>query len=69
MPSSAIRFFRYRAHKRELEVTFTTGRRYVYSNVPNELVEAFRDAESKGAYFNLHVRDRYGYRELSPEAT
>jgi hypothetical protein len=63
MPSSVIRSFDYRPDARELEVLFTTGRRYVYSEVPPEEVAAFREAFSKGRYFNAHIRDHYRYRE------
>jgi len=65
MPSTVIRRFSYRSGLRELEVTFTTGRRYLYSDVPEEAVEEFRAAFSKGAYFNRCIRDRYPCRELS----
>lgn len=64
MPSSVIRRFDYRPGARELEILFTTGRRYVYSDVPEEEVERFRAAFSKGVYFNRHIRDHYPYREL-----
>ena len=69
MPSTAIRSFRYRSDERELEVIFTTGRRYVYSDVPGETVEAFRSAPSKGAFFNTQIRDHFGYRELERETS
>ena len=71
MPSTAIRSFRYHREKRELEVTFTTGRRYIYFNVPARAVEAFLSAPSKGTFFNAYVRDRFDYRELerTPAAT
>lgn len=49
-----------------LLVTFTTGRRHLYSKVPHDPVERFRRATSKGRYFNAHIRDRYAYRELEP---
>jgi hypothetical protein len=65
MPSTAIRHFHYRAERRELEVTFVTGRRYLYLGVPQSEVDAFRAATSKGRYFNAHIRD-YPYRELEP---
>jgi hypothetical protein len=64
MPSTVIRRFDYRAEDRELLVTFTTGRRYLYSNVPPRAVEEFRAAFSKGQHFNANIRDRYPYREL-----
>jgi KTSC domain len=69
MPSTAIRSFHYRAAKREMEITFTTGRRYVYLDVEPSIAEAFRMAESKGRFFNSKIRDRYPYRELAPEVT
>ena len=47
-------------------IEFVTGRRYVYSNVPLEEVEAMRSAFSKGRHFNLNIRDRYDCRELAP---
>jgi DNA-binding transcriptional regulator GbsR (MarR family) len=67
MPSTAIRYFRYDAHKRELQVTIITGRRYAYYDVPPEVFEAFRTAFSKGAFFNREIRDRYAYREISDQ--
>lgn len=66
MPSTVIRRFDYRPERRELEITFTTGRRYRYSDVPKKAVEEFRAASSKGAYFNRHIRDHYHYYELGP---
>lgn len=65
MPSSVIRKFDYRASERELVVEFVSGRRYAYSGVPENEVEAMRAAFSKGRYFNLNVRDRYAFRELA----
>ena len=64
MPSSVIQRFAYRPETAELDIIFTTGRRYIYSNVPKELADDFRAAFSKGVYFNRHIRDRYEYREL-----
>jgi lysyl-tRNA synthetase class 2 len=69
MPSTAIRSFHYRADRRELEVTFTTGRRYLYFDVPPLIEQAFRAAGSRGRFFNERIRDHYSFRELSPAAT
>lgn len=63
MPSTVIRSFAYRPDRGELEVLFTTGRRYIYSDVPAEEHERFRAAFSKGRYFNAWIRDRYSCRE------
>jgi hypothetical protein len=65
MPSTVIRRFDYRPERRELEVTFTTGRRYLYSDVPAKAVEEFRAAFSKGIHFNRFIRDHYAFRELT----
>jgi hypothetical protein len=65
MPSTVIRRFDYLAPRRELVVEFVTGRRYVYSEVPQEEADAMRSAFAKGSYFNRRIRDRYPYRELS----
>ncbi len=64
MPSTVIRRFDYRAETKELEILFTTGRRYLYSDVPPQAVEEFRAAFSKGVHFNRYIRDRYPFREL-----
>jgi lysyl-tRNA synthetase class 2 len=64
MPSTVIRRFIYSPHSEELTIEFVTGRRYVYSAVPEEEIQAMREAFSKGVYFNKHIRDRYAYREL-----
>ena len=66
MPSLVIRRFMYVPESRELTVEFVSGRRYVYSEVPAEDVDAFRSAFSKGSHFNRHIRDRFSCRELSP---
>jgi hypothetical protein len=64
MPSTAIRRLFYDSAKSELRVTFVSGRRYVYADVPAEVFEAFNTAESRGTFFNHEIRDRYDYREI-----
>jgi hypothetical protein len=67
MPSSVIRRFAYCPDSAQLWVEFTTGRRYVYSDVPAEVADTFRSAFAKGVYFNSRIRDRFPYREVTPE--
>ena len=67
MPSTVIRRFVYDETEGALWVEFTTGRRYVYSNVPHEVAEAFRSAFAKGVYFNTRIRDRFPHREVTHE--
>lgn len=64
MPSTAIRSFAYRASERALEIVFTSGRRYVYRDVPPRVAEALRVAPSQGRYFNARIRDAYAFTEL-----
>lgn len=67
MPSSVIRRFFYDEMTGNLWVEFTTGRRYVYSGVPQEVADAFRGAFAKGVYFNTRIRDQFVHREVTPE--
>ncbi len=63
MPSSVIRSFDYRPDSAELDILFTTGRRYVYHDVPSAVVSALAAAGSKGHYFNARIRGRFRYTE------
>jgi hypothetical protein len=65
MPSSVIRRFVYDQTEHQLWVEFTTGRRYVYEDVPEEVATTFRTAFSKGVYFNTRIRDHFRYREVT----
>jgi hypothetical protein len=47
-----------------LELKFRSGVTYRYFTVPPTVVEGFIAAESKGAYFNRHVRNRFPYQRL-----
>jgi len=64
MPSTVIRRFDYRHEASELEILFTTGRRYLYRDVPPDVADAFRAAFSKGRYFNARIRDNFDFTEL-----
>jgi KTSC domain len=64
MPSTVIRSIRYRPEALELEVLFTTGRSYVFHDVPPEAAEDFRSARIKGRHFNARIRGRYRFSEL-----
>ena len=61
MPSTVIRSFAYRPMPRQLEITFQSGRRYVYDEVPPEIYHAMKSAFSKGEFFNEHIRDRFTF--------
>jgi hypothetical protein len=65
MPSTVIDDIDYDRNRRQLRITFTTGRIYVYDNVPPDIVAALRSAGSRGVYFNRHIRGAFAYREIS----
>jgi hypothetical protein len=67
MPSTVIRRFAYCPDSSQLWVEFTSGRRYVYSDVPAEVADTFRSAFAKGVYFNTRIRDRCPHREVQHE--
>jgi hypothetical protein len=59
--SSVIQAFDYEAQKRRLWITFTSGKIYVYLEVPAEVYAAFLTADSKGEFFNEEIRDQYSF--------
>ena len=67
MPSTVIRRFDYDPVAQALDVEFVSGRRYRYARVPEEVARAFREAFSKGRYFNARIRDDYSCTELATE--
>ncbi len=48
-----------------LQLQFRKGAIYRYFAVPPAVFEALLAADSKGAYFNRHIRDRFPYQRLS----
>lgn len=64
MPSSVIRTFFYDASRQELRIVFQTGRQYLYKDVPEAIFEGFKQAFSKGSYFNTHIREHFRCEEI-----
>ena len=62
--SSAIRGFGYIERDAKLMITFVTGRTYEYFNVSPTAYQKFRNADSKGRYFNTVIRNKYAYAKL-----
>ncbi len=63
-PSSVIADFEYDEQSEELEVRLVNGARYRYFDVPPEVHEEFRQADSKGRYYNREIRASYEYERL-----
>ncbi len=62
MPSTLIRNTSYDPATKVLSVWFvTSGRRYDYEDVAPETYAAFRQAFSKGRFFNAFIRARHRF--------
>lgn len=62
--SSPLKSLWYDPSEGTLRATFrATGRSYVYENVTAGEYEELMQADSKGAYFNRHIRDSHPFHE------
>jgi hypothetical protein len=59
--SSMIHAVGYNPTTQELEVVFTSGQTYRYTEVPREVYEGLLAAESKGRYMRAQIIDVYPY--------
>jgi hypothetical protein len=64
MGSSLIHAVQYDEEKKRLTVWFTTGKEYVYFQVPKDVYAEFISAESSGSYFHAHIKGKYDYAEV-----
>jgi len=53
---------------RRLEIQFHSGEHYLYFQVPPQIYQQLVRAESKGAWFNHHIRNRFPFQHLSSPA-
>jgi KTSC domain len=51
----------YDAAARMLELEFRSGERYRYLDVPLSLYRDLLSADSKGRFFNHHIRNRFSH--------
>lgn len=58
--SSAMHRVEYDEVSRNLDIWFNGTGRYTYYRVPASVYAGLLAASSKGAYFNDHIRERYG---------
>lgn len=57
--SSNISAFRYDASTHVLQIQFHGGRVYGYKDVPQNIVDEFASAGSKGQYLNASIKHSY----------
>lgn len=51
-------------YARVLEIKFNSGRIYQYFDVTEDVYTTFLASDSKGKYFNAHIRGQFPYREI-----
>lgn len=64
LESSALSYVRYDKERQTLFVVFRdTWRKYFYEDVSADEYAALMAAQSKGAWFNAHIRDSHRFRD------
>jgi hypothetical protein len=64
--SSLLASVNYQPEKSMLDLEFRAGGIiYRYFDVPREIYASLLTAESKGSWFNIHIRNRFPCRRLS----
>lgn len=61
--SSLLASMRY-SSQATLDLEFRSGRLYRYYTVPRAIAAGLQVADSKGAYFNRHIKNRFPYQRL-----
>jgi hypothetical protein len=64
--SSSLAQVAYDSCRAELQVEFRDGTAYLYGGVPLWAYQEFLRADSKGAYFNHYIRNRFPTQCLQP---
>jgi len=62
--SSSLAHVAYDRHREILHVEFRDGTAYQYATVPIQTYHELLRADSKGSYFNLHIRSCYPHEAL-----
>lgn len=64
MPSSVILKYKYDATGKALEITFVSGAVYVYKEITLTVFERFRQAKSKGIFFNKYIKPKFTFERV-----
>lgn len=62
--SSNIATIRYDDEQMVLEVVFNNGGTYQYFDVPSQVIDEFRTAESKGSFLAKSIKGHYRYSKV-----
>lgn len=64
LKSTSLNAATYQDQSALLELEFRSGAIYRYSGVPAQTYQELLRAESKGGYFNQHIRNRFAYTKI-----
>lgn len=64
MPSSVVAAMEYNDEAQILRITYTSGAVYDYRNVPPDVYEEMKDADSKGTFLNYEIKGKYRYKRV-----
>lgn len=68
LDSTLLAWVRYHPAADRLEVFLHSGERYQYFGVPSSCYQQLLQADSKGAFFNRHIRNCFPFQNLSKPA-
>lgn len=66
LQSTSLNAATYQDQGAVLELEFRSGAIYRYLGVPEPVYQGLLSAESKGRYFNQHIRNRFTYTKIDP---
>jgi hypothetical protein len=67
LKSTSLNAMAYQDQQALLTLEFRSGAIYRYFGVPGETYRGLLLAESKGTYFNRHIRNRFSYTKIRRE--
>ena len=66
LKSTSLNAATYQDQSAFLELEFRNGAIYRYVGVPTQTYQELLRAESKGRYFNQHIRNRFTHAKINP---
>ena len=66
LQSTSLSAATYQEQSASLELVFRSGAIYRYIGVSAQVYQELLQSESKGRYFNQHIRNRFRYSHIDP---
>lgn len=63
-PSSVLKGAKYDMARQDLILKFQNDTEYIYTPVSDNFLEKFKNASSKGRFFNKHIKDNLALTKL-----